>query len=142
MKKLTIWTLLFLISTLFTGTALAERVLTIKNNTGYTINVALRYHDSEYNDWLTLGWVVVRSGQSEKLAVDTNNGTLYFYGHAHNHKYFWGGTYNDRNDRKYWVRDAQMMIRGQGRITGRNQRRVWFNHLSADQDGNFYIRLN
>ncbi len=141
MKKLLIWT--FVLGIFFTtaNTAFAKKILFIKNNSQYTINLALRYHDYEYNDWVTLGWVVVKAGESQKLSIDTNNSALYFYGRTNNKKYFWGGSYNDKNDRKYWVRDAQMLIRGQGRITGKNQRRVWFDHLSAGGDGNFHINL-
>ncbi len=142
MKKLTLCTIFSFCIMALASTALAEKILTVNNKSGYTANIALRYLDHNYGEWITLGWIEVPARSSRKLSVDTNNGVLYYYGRTNDKRYSWAGSYNDRNDKKYWVRDAKMMISGQGRITGKNQRRVWFDHLSSSSDGNFYITLN
>ncbi len=120
--------------------AYAQKKLTFFNNSSSNVFMSMRFLDTKSAAWITTGWISVLSGKEKIISVQTQEELMYYF-ILDRKGTEWGGTHNDKDDVQQWIIDKNFRIQNNNKPKGKSARKVWFDALIPEDDGNFVIDI-
>ncbi len=99
--------------------ALAQRTITLENNSSYKLYVAMHYKHSA-SGWLTQGWWSVDANSKRDINIATTNNIVYLFAKNAKADLLWSGEKNNKQDASFYVVSDAFKALVPNRPSGKN----------------------